>query len=1064
MQASSNVLFKVAIVLLGLLIAVSVFVGASVQKAGALDTSQWETVRGYIEAYFSGQWDGDATGTGNLIFPKEDLRNAIDSNGDMSNTAPGERTFATATFTTIDGVLDEGDDAANRPVIIDNLSQNAHHIPGTSFRCRWSGGADGGNCFTESSVAAVKDLVDRHQEAGFSTDILAHCNTSHTSSPTTAGFGVLAQVPGALASDPSLTPQVYEIEWSRVGWINQVQDPFTNTRDIGAPDTSTGGFSAPATGWAPSACTSAATDEELVRCVAEWSIKSDAGNVGSGQTNLDTVDGAGQSVDTRAATPINTISTAGDNLQIPIGTLFTPAGLSNLDPSKSTVVVPVSQHGGQAAMGLKMLGYDMIPGGFIRHGISYWNNTEGEMQSAIGDSLPLQEAVGDGLASLVDTTPPNITTAPSASNITETSADISRVADEPATMKVEYGTASGVYTDVVNDTVLNADKTVGLTGLTPGTTYYVKVTSYDGWANGAESGAEFSLTTLDSQWERVRGYIEAYWSGPQFDPDRDGEAGIIYGKQDLHDALDSNKDMAGLDCTNQPISAGSGDICDGVTGVLGEGDDAANRPVLIDNLSQQSHIIPGTSFRCRWNNDEDCYSQSSLDTVKELVDAHEAAGFSTDIVVYCNTSHTAGPASGGFGILAQVPGVLASDSSLTPNVYELEYSRIGWTNGLPGAFDTSNPIGAPEASAGFSLPTTSPPPECESAATDAELVRCKANWAIASTLGNVGNGQSDIATIAGAQQSVDVRTGAVSTISTDGDNIQVPINELFTPAGLGNLDPLKSTVIVSRSQHAGMTNIGLKMLGYDLIPGGFINRGIPRWNSSEGEQQFAIGADLPLLSTAGLSAPAKMKTNAPNITTAPSASNVTTSSADISRVADEPATMKVEYGTASGVYTDVVNDTVLNADKTVSLTGLAEGTTYYVKVTSYDGWANGAESAEFSFTTPASCGIIGQPDLNLAADNVYWASYADYTARELSVDLKVGNTGADTAYNVALTGATATNGVSLISATPVSVGDIAGGTSATATVKYDVPGGVTSFKTSVSGSAEDCDGNGYTYP
>ncbi|MBE0428763.1 MAG: fibronectin type III domain-containing protein, partial [Thermoleophilia bacterium] len=177
-----------------------------------------------------------------------------------------------------------------------------------------------------------------------------------------------------------------------------------------------------------------------------------------------------------------------------------------------------------------------------------------------------------------------------------------------------------------------------------------------------------------------------------------------------------------------------------------------------------------------------------------------------------------------------------------------------------------------------------------------------------------------------------------------------------------------------------------------------------------------------------------------------------------------PATMKVEYGTASGVYTDVANDTVLNADKTVSLTGLTPGTTYYVKVTSYDGWANGAESAEFSFTTDSSCPPPAKPDLSLSVADVYWASYADYTARELSVDLSVGNTGADTAYNVAITGATATNGVSLISATPVSAGDIAGGSSATATVKYDVPAGVGGFQTSVSGSAEDCSGNGYTYP
>ncbi|MBE0428656.1 MAG: hypothetical protein IBX61_02140, partial [Thermoleophilia bacterium] len=50
MQVSSKLLFKTAILLLGLLLAVSVFVGISAQKASALNASQWETVRGYVDS------------------------------------------------------------------------------------------------------------------------------------------------------------------------------------------------------------------------------------------------------------------------------------------------------------------------------------------------------------------------------------------------------------------------------------------------------------------------------------------------------------------------------------------------------------------------------------------------------------------------------------------------------------------------------------------------------------------------------------------------------------------------------------------------------------------------------------------------------------------------------------------------------------------------------------------------------------------------------------------------------------------------------------------------------
>jgi hypothetical protein len=188
------------------------------------------------------------------------------------------------------------------------------------------------------------------------------------------------------------------------------------------------------------------------------------------------------------------------------------------------------------------------------------------------------------------------------------------------------------------------------------------------------------------------------------------------------------------------------------------------------------------------------------------------------------------------------------------------------------------------------------------------------------------------------------------------------------------------------------------------------------------------------------------------------AENVTNTTADIHRVALEPATMKIEYGTAPGVYTDTINNTVLNADKTVQLTGLSGGTTYYVKVTSYDGQANGTESAEISFTT---CDVA--PTLGLGTAAPYWASYADYTARLLSVDYPVNNTGSTTAYNVNLTNSSPSNGVTLASILPIPVGNISASSSATVTVQYNVPSGVVSFKTTNGATAEDNCATTYTY-
>ncbi|MHB0867274.1 MAG: fibronectin type III domain-containing protein [Thermoleophilia bacterium] len=446
-----------------------------------------------------------------------------------------------------------------------------------------------------------------------------------------------------------------------------------------------------------------------------------------------------------------------------------------------------------------------------------------------------------------------------------------------------------------------------------------------------------------TQWEKVRGYIASYYGGPQSGGGLDGEAGFRMGKVALWNRLDSNGDIQ----PNAGTLVGSAGAA--VTGVAGEGDDMANRPVLIDNLMTQTAFIPGTEFRCNWNVDQSCFSDSSITMIRELVDAHAAAGFSTDIVDHCVSSQTAGPVTGGFGIIAQVPGALSSNTLLIPKVYIADYSRNGWRNNLvtaPGTGATASP----EISAGgFAAPSTVA--DCDTSATDLALVECQANWAIASTKGNVSNGSTDLTAIGNAGQSVDIRTGTITTMSSAGTNLQAPINTLFSVSGLASLDPTASTVVASRTQMGATTAIGLKMLGYNMIPGGSINAGISRWNGTLGEQQVAYGDGLPLQSVAAYTVPAKVDTTPPTITVNPSASVIGTTTATISRTAAEPATMKVEYGTTTGVYTTTVNNTVLNAVKSVGLTGLTPSTMYYVKVTSYDGQANGAVSSEFSFTT-----------------------------------------------------------------------------------------------------------------
>ncbi len=94
-----------------------------------------------------------------------------------------------------------------------------------------------------------------------------------------------------------------------------------------------------------------------------------------------------------------------------------------------------------------------------------------------------------------DLTPPVISNV-LADAITIDSADISWDTDEPADSTVEYGTASGSYTDTVSDLNLLSSHSLALSGLTSDTTYYYRVISTDESGNTATSD-EYSFTTLD---------------------------------------------------------------------------------------------------------------------------------------------------------------------------------------------------------------------------------------------------------------------------------------------------------------------------------------------------------------------------------------------------------------------------------------------------------------------------------------------------------------------------------------------------------------------------------------
>ncbi|MEK7816661.1 MAG: hypothetical protein AAB281_00235, partial [Actinomycetota bacterium] len=473
------------------------------RQANALSGSDWTVVKTAVDGYFNGSQSGTTDdGEAGYTVDRDDLKGWIDSDGDMSPTG------TTSTTGTVTGVLDEGDDAINAPVLVDNLYDTVNVIPGTSVRCYYSHGASTTTaCMGTDRVAEVKERVDAHQEAGFSTDVVLYCQTGRTEAPTTGGFGFIANASGGLATDTTLTPEVKGLLWGRQGWQDVSTFPSTGTRTSGT-------VAAPSTIYtytdsAAPDCSAESTDAGRVRCAAAWALDIGAGNVSNGVTpaagNYFPTTGGGQGdvIDIRnPSTSTTLITTNPATFQIPYTQVFN-TGLpyigTRTSTTKNVFVSRSSIVGGSAAMGARMLGYYAT---FLREGASAWNSSWAGTWSAQGTDYPLQTAAGTVNSGIDQTNPVN--SGINEQSITATSAVIERDASEAASMKVQYDTdGSAPWANTENNTVLNqTNKQVTLSGLSEYTTYYYRVCSYDGQANSDcdttdDSAVTLSFTTSD---------------------------------------------------------------------------------------------------------------------------------------------------------------------------------------------------------------------------------------------------------------------------------------------------------------------------------------------------------------------------------------------------------------------------------------------------------------------------------------------------------------------------------------------------------------------------------------
>ncbi|MBI5871402.1 MAG: fibronectin type III domain-containing protein [Actinobacteria bacterium] len=464
------------------------------------------------------------------------------------------------------------------------------------------------------------------------------------------------------------------------------------------------------------------------------------------------------------------------------------------------------------------------------------------------------------------------------------------------------------------------------------------------------SGA-FGLTgggsaTPSGQWATVAQYIDSFVQSQYVGTD-DGEAGFITTAAQLKGQLDSNSDNT----------------------ILGEGDDAALAPVVVDVLSSQGTWIPGTSYRLvgAWYTSADT---TNAPAVRSWVQKREAAGFNIDIVTYCLTGHTESPPVMAYGAMGQAD---YFGTTTAPGVTALKWGRYGWNTGTNTYSNVKNETANLVATSTTNVPTG---PDCSAETDDKGLVRCAADAGLntVNTAGGTGAGVTPWASADDAlYYPIDIRTtltnGTVSDQTTADTAYakQVPFNMLFSSTNnyekireLANgTDNTKTNVILTRTQHSGgIAAAGTAMLGYSSDT---MRWGLAYWNTNQAEQ-FTAGAGYALTSTA-------------IDTTPPTISNVVaTPTADGGTITwdttGDPATSKVQWSTTPGGPYTTVHDTILHASHTVTITGQTPGATIYYIVSGYDGLANPATP-----TTEAS--FVVQRTINPATDKVYYLPWYD---------------------------------------------------------------------------------------
>jgi beta propeller repeat protein len=147
------------------------------------------------------------------------------------------------------------------------------------------------------------------------------------------------------------------------------------------------------------------------------------------------------------------------------------------------------------------------------------------------------------------------------------------------------------------------------------------------------------------------------------------------------------------------------------------------------------------------------------------------------------------------------------------------------------------------------------------------------------------------------------------------------------------------------------------------------------------------------------------------------------------------------------------------SSETITVNGLDAGTGYYFALKAMD------ESGLFSPLSNVASGTTTIPELTWAIQRVYWESWDDYYAHQLSIDYDLSNAGSGAALGATIQASLCVpDTIYTVTGLPLAAGDIEPGANSIVTLKYYIPAGVGSFTTTTYASCLDDAGREYWFP